>query len=157
MERPGLRIAIYLVGGGLLLSWVAPQGGLTRVVAILALIVLCAYLDAFFFGRRKRDLSSDKVVSLGSFRAQRNRRPNQPDGGRERRVLQPVFNSSYLGEAESLTQILRAEGVRPLMVTQSPIGEKGSPHFKVMVPEAELGRAKPIVDLFLARSTKKPS
>lgn len=157
MERSGLRIAIYLLGGGLFLSWFAPEGGITGVVVILALIVLCAYFDAFFFGRHKRPATSDKVVSLGDYKAQRKRRPGQADGGRERRALQPVFHSSHQSEAEELTQILRAGGVRPLMVTQSPGGEKGSPPFKVMVPEAELGRAKPIVDLYLAQPTKKPS
>lgn len=156
MNAPGNRITAYLLGGGLLLTWLNPPEGLVGYLIVGALIIAFAYLDALLAGRSGR-AGGDKVVSLKAFKARQKTRAEGGTGGRERRVLRPVYSSTFRGDVESLLQVLRAEGMNPMMVTQNRGGAKNSPFYMVMLPEKDVARAKPLIDLYTMPSARRPS
>lgn len=156
MISPTLRILIYLVGWGVVLSWAGPGDGFARLVLILALIVVSAYLDSAFSAWARRGATQGKVVSLHAFRAKRNRKAGHSTGGRGH-GMQAAFLSPRRAEAEGLCQTLRAEGLRPMIVTQTAPEGRGSAVFQVLVHDTELARAKPFIEGFRARTTNKPS
>lgn len=151
-----LRIALYVGGGGLIITWINPPSGLTQYALILALIIGAAYLDAWLFrpqGRR----SAHNVVSLASLRQSRNRRQSGAGLARERRVLHTVYTSAYQGEVDELLGLLRSEGLNPIMVSQAARRGDASHVYEVRLPEREVPKAKPLIQFFLLKSAKTPS
>lgn len=150
------KICVYLICGGLLLTWIDPPAGFTGYVLIVGMILAFAYLD-IYFSRRYRQTSNDpKIVSMGAYRAKHSRGGGMP-AGRERQVLRPAYSTAYHSDVDALLQILRSEGMNPMMVTQNRGGARSSPLFIVMLPERELRRAKPLIDLYVIQSAKAPS
>lgn len=154
-----LRIAIYIGGGGLIITWIDPPSGLLQYALVGLLIVGAAYLDAWLF-RPSGAASAGKgknVISLAALRQSRNRRQAGGGMGRERRVLQTVFSSGYQNEVDELLGLLRAEGLNPMMVSQSTRREGNGHVYQVRLPEKEVPRAKPLIQFFLLKSAKSPS
>ena len=155
MNSPWSRICAYLVGGGLFLTWVEPPYGAFRLALIGVLIVAFGYLDGFL-NRRSVPSDAGRVVSMQAFRAGRKKGTGNA-GNRERRMLRPVFSSAYHGEVETLLRMLRAEGLRPMMVTQNRKESPDSPFYMVMLPDDELERALPLINRYEAEAAKRPS
>jgi hypothetical protein len=65
--RLWLRIALYVGGGGLIITWLDPPAGLAQYVLILLLIVAAAYVDSWLF-RSRKGRSGQNVVSLSVLR-----------------------------------------------------------------------------------------
>jgi len=148
-----LRFLLYVVGGALLMTLVDLPGGWVRLLAVLALIVAAAYLDHWITSApRPGRAAPDNLVSLKAWR----QRPAAGPAPRERRAPQPVYATPLQAEAESLLQVLRAEGLRPVMVMQNRQGG-GDVIYEIRVGTAELKRARPLVDLFVAQSVRAPS
>ncbi len=157
MNAPLQRIGLYLVGGGLLLTWLQPPDGVVGTLLIIAIIVVFAYVDAMLLRRAASSTGHPKVISMGAFRARQNSRSSTGAGTRERRVLRPVYNSAYHSDVDSLLRILRAEGLNPMMVTHNRSGARNGPLYMIMLPEKEIRRAKPIIDMYVVQSAKTPS
>lgn len=157
MSAPFHKIGMYLICGGLLLTWIDPPAGFTGYVLIVGLILCFAYLDILLAKRNRQTGNDPKVVSMGAFRAQNQRSSGPSPGGRERRVLRPAYTSAYYAEVDALLQILRGEGLNPMMVTQNRSGSRSSPIYMIMLSEKELRRAKPMIDLYVMQSAKTPS
>lgn len=155
-SAPFGRIVAYLLGGGLFLTWLDPSEGVFKYLVVLALIVAFAYLEAQIARRRPAAEDDGRVVSFKTFRARQKRRGEIGAGGRERRVFRPVYTSASLADADGLLRILRAEGLNPMMVTQSRGGGNAA-SYVVMLSDGELAKGKPIVDLHSARPARKPS
>ena len=151
------KISLYLVSGGLLLTWIDPPAGITGYVLIVGLILGFAYLDIFLSRRSSGKSNDPKVVSMGEFRARQHQGGGFTGGNRERRVLIPAYSSAYLSDVDALMQILRSEGMNPMMVTQNRSGSKSAPHYMIMLPEKEHRQAKPLIDLYLVQTAKTPS
>jgi hypothetical protein len=154
--RLWLRIALYIGGGGLVITWLDPPAGIVRYGLILLLIVAAAYLDAWLF-RGQAERPEANVVSLASLRQSRNRRQAGLGLGRERRVLQTVFSSRFQGEVDELLGLLRAEGLNPMMVSQRPRQGEAEHRYEVRLPEKEVPKAKPLIQFFLLKTAKTPS
>lgn len=151
------RIALYLTGGGLLLVWLDPPAGIMQYILIAGLILAFAYLDSFIARRSRVAGNNPKVISMGAFRARQKHRAGTAAAGRERRVLRPAYSSAYHSEVDALLQILRSDGLNPMMVTQNRSGAMASPVYMIMLPEKELRQAKPLIDLYVVQSAKAPS
>jgi hypothetical protein len=154
--RLWLRIALYVGGGGLIITWINPPAGVAQYALILALIVGAAYLDTWLF-RPRAPRSGHNVVSLASLRQSRNRRQTSASLVRERRVLQTVYSSAYQGEVDELLGLLRAEGLSPIMVSQNARRGDAGHVYEVRLPEKEVPKAKPLIQFFLLKSAKTPS
>lgn len=151
-----LRIALYVGGGGLIITWINPPSGLSQYALILALIVGAAYVDAWLF-RPRAGRSAHNVVSMASLRQSRNRRQSGMGSARERHVLHTVYSSGYQGEAEELLGLLRSEGLSPMMVSQAARRGDAGHVYQVRLPEREVAKAKPLIQFFLLKSAKTPS
>jgi len=154
-----LRIALYLGGGGLLITWIDPPSGLLQYGLIGLLIVVAAYLDAWLFrpAAERPARAGRNVVSLASLRQSRNRHQAAAGLGRERRTPQTVFSSAAQGEVDELLHLLRSEGFNPIMVSQSVGGSESRHRYEVRLPEREVPKARPLVQFFLLKSAKAPS
>ncbi len=139
------------------MTWLEPSEGIFRHLVVLALIVAFAYLEAQIAKRRRVPTDDPKVVSFKAFRARQKRRSEIGPSGRDRRVFRPVYTSGSLSDADGLLQIMRAEGLNPMMVTQSRGGGGNAASYVVMLPDGEVAKAKPIIDLHGVRSARKPS
>ena len=155
MNAPWSRIFAYPVGGGLFLTWFEPPDGALRFFLIGGMIIAFGYLDGILT-RRAASSNGGRVVSLRAFRARQKKRSGSA-GARERRILRPVFSSAYHGEVETLLQLLRAEGMSPMMVTQNRKETRDSPFYMVMLPESEIERARPLINRYAAETAKRPS
>lgn len=155
--RHWLRIAIYIGGGGLIITWIDPPAGLAQYGLILLLIVGAAYLDAWLFRPRTHRSGERNVVSLASLRQSRNRRQAGGGSGRERRVLHTVYSSAFRGDVDELLGLLRSEGLNPMMVSQAARGGGGDHLYEVRLPEREVAKARPLIQFFLVKSAKSPS
>ena len=152
-----LRIAIYIGGGGLIITWIDPTPGFAQYGLILLLIVGAAYLDLWLFRPRLPRNADHNVVSLASLRQSRNRHPGLGGLGRERRVLQTVYSTGYQPEVDELLGLLRSEGLNPMMVSQSARRGDSGHVYEVRLPEKEVPRARPLIQFFLLKSAKSPS
>lgn len=151
------RFGLYLGGGGLVIMWIDPPRGLGQHLLILALIVGASYLDYWLFQSRPSYSKGGNIVSLADLRHARNRRQGTGGMSRERRVLQMVFSTRVQGEVEDLLDMLRAEGLNPMMVSQGGgMGQNGTV-FEVRLPEKEVQKAKPLIQFFVVKSAKTPS
>ncbi|MCZ6472868.1 MAG: hypothetical protein O7A08_11985 [SAR324 cluster bacterium] len=157
MNRSYHRIGLYLAGGGLLLTWLQLPEGVLGVLTIIAMIVVFAYVDTLLRRHPAPPINHPKVVSMGAFRARQSSRSAGAMGPRERKVLRPVYNSIYYGDVDSLLQILRAEGLNPMMVTNNSSGAKNGPLYMIMLPDREIRRAKPLIDVYVVQTAKTPS
>jgi hypothetical protein len=117
----------------------------------------CQSLVVALLSRRASSSTGGKVVSLGAFKAKQKSRTEGSGVGRERRGLRPVYSSVFRSDVESLLEVLRAEGMNPMMVTQNRGGAKNLPFYMVMLQEKDAAQAKPIIDLYAIPSAKKPS
>ncbi|MBI4083400.1 MAG: hypothetical protein HY423_12405 [Candidatus Lambdaproteobacteria bacterium] len=154
-----VRMALYVGGGAAILTWIAPPDGLPKVGLILGLIVASAYLDRVLTRRARKGVSAGGVVSLGTFRNQREQKGGAAAETRGRRIPRLVFSTRYQSDAETLREMLRGAGLNPVLVMQNRGGAAGTaaPVYEIRVVEAELKQARPLIDQFLARSLKKPS
>ena len=94
MRKPVLRIAAYLLAGGLLLAWADPPAGWVRFLAILAYIVAAAYFDALVVGAWLRVRPTGRRAGKEALTRRGVRSKVGP--GREQRRLRPVFQSPQL-------------------------------------------------------------
>jgi hypothetical protein len=155
--RLWLRIALYIGGGGLIITAIDPPGGFTKYGLILLLILAAAYLDRWLSRPHAPGWSGRNVILLSSPRQSRGKRAGPSPLGRERRLPQTVFRSGYQQEVDELLLMLRAEGFRPIMVShQTPRAENGS-SFEIRLPEKEVPKARPLIQFFLVKSAKAPS
>jgi hypothetical protein len=154
--RLWLRIALYIGGGGLIITWIAPPAGIAQYGLILVLIVAAAYLDAWLV-RPHAARPGRNVVSLATLRQSRIRRQAGGGLGRERRVLQTVFSSPFHGDVDELLGLLRSEGLNPMMVSQSAGRGNADRLYEVRLPEKEVPKARPLIQFFLLKSAKTPS
>lgn len=154
--RLWLRIALYVGGGGLIITWLDPPAGLAQVALILLLIVAASYVDAWLF-RPHAPRGGQNVVSLASLRQSRSRRASVAGLGRERRVLQTVFSSGFQPEVDELLGLLRSEGLNPIMISQASLHAEAGHEYEVRLPEREVPKARPLVQFFLLRSARTPS
>ena len=148
-----LRGMTYLVAGALLAMWIDPPPGIMRYGLIVAIIVGAAFLDAQFRGRRRGGAVSAKVVSLFGRRSGAAQSSKQ-SGTRESRGMQLVFASPARSEADELLELLRGEGMRPVLASQNPMDRERSLQFEIRLPRAEAQRAQSTIELFKLRSTK---
>ncbi len=59
---------------------------------------------------------------------------------------------------DELLHLLRAEGLRPMMVSHRTGEGAGQGHqYDVRLPEGEANKARPVVQFFLLKSAKQPS
>lgn len=152
------RYGLYLLGGALILTWAAPPKGLMSGALSFMLIVAGALLDHFLIKRGKMQQSSNpNVLSMSSFKASRSKRQTSPSGNRERRVLHPVFSSPFHGEVQALMNLLRSEGLSPIMLSSKAEGTLENALYEVRLPEKEVQQAKPLIMLFQIKSANKPS
>jgi hypothetical protein len=154
--RLWLRIALYLGGGGLLITWIDPPAGLAQYGLIGLLIVGAAYVDAWLF-RPVAERPGRNVVSLATLRQSRNRGQAATGLGRERRTPQTIFASGVQGEVDELLHLLRSEGFNPIMVSRSAGGRESHHRYEVRLPEREVPKARPLIQFFLLKSAKTPS
>ncbi len=154
--RLWLRIALYVGGGGLIITWLDPPAGLAQYALILLFIVAAAYVDAWLF-RQREPRSGQNVVSLASLRQSRSRRTAGGGLGHERRVLQMVFSSGFQPEVDELLGLLRSEGLNPIMVSQASLHGEAGHRYEVRLPEREVPKARPLVQFFLLKSARTPS
>ena len=94
---------------------------------------------------------------MGAFRAQNQAGKGFVASVRERKVLRPAYSSAYYSDVDALLEILRAEGMNPMMVTQNRSGSRSSSLYMIMLSEKELRRAKHLIDLYVVQSAKTPS
>lgn len=146
-----------MVCGGLLLTWIDPPAGLMGYVLIVGMILCFAYLEIYLSRRHRRGSNDPKVVSMSAYRAKNQRGEGFTGGSRERKMLRPAYSSAYYSDVDALLQILRDEGMNPMMVTQGRSGSQSSPEYMIMLSEKELRRAKPLIDLYVVQSAKSPS
>lgn len=126
--------------------------------ALIVVLILCfAYLEVYLSRRHRRTSNDPKVVSMGAYRAKNQGGESFAGGSRERKVLRPAYSSAYHSDVDALLQILRGEGMNPMMVTQGRSGSQSSPVYMIMLSERELRRAKPLIDLYVVQSAKSPS
>ena len=156
--RLWLRIALYLGGGGLLLSWIDPPAGLAQFALVGAIIVVSSYVDRWLFRPTGAGSGSARnVVSLHALRRSRQRRTGVDGAVRERRVLHTVFSSGAQNDVDEVLALLRGEGLNPVMISQSAVREGAGARYEVRLSDQELERGRPLVQFFLLKSTKKPS
>lgn len=151
------RLAIYLVSGALLVMWVAPPEGLYRYALIVALIIVAAYLDAWSRGGRKSKPDRSNVVSLLGYRKHHPRPHPGPAGARERRTMSPVFASYHQAESDELMQLLRGEGLRPVLVTAHAPDRSNRIRYEIRLAHHEAERAQALVKWFKLRAGKHPN
>lgn len=140
-----------------MLVWIDPPGGFAQYALILLLIVGSAYVDLWFFSQRKTKWPGKNVVSLEKARQSRNRRQNPSAGNRERRILHTVYSSGFHPEVDELLNLLRAEGLNPIMVSAGSSQSEAGPVYEVRLSEKEAVKAKPLIQFFLVKSAKTPS
>ena len=140
MRRPVLRIAAYLLAGGLLLAWADPPAGWVRFLAILGYIVAAAYFDALVVGAWMRVRPTGR--GAGKEALTRRGVRSKAGLGREQRRLRPVFQSPRLEQAELLVRRLRSEGLNPILVTHTETKENADRWYEVILTETEQKRAQ---------------
>lgn len=152
-----LRIALYIGGGGLIITWIDPPAGLVQYLLIGVLILGAAYLDTLLFRPRTRRREESNIVSLATLRQSRKQRQAAGGQGRERRVLQTVYSTALRSEVDELLGLLRSEGLNPMMVSQAARREGNGHVYDVRLPEKEVPRARPLIQFFLLKSARSPS
>jgi hypothetical protein len=151
------RLLIYLVSGALLVMWIAPPEGLYRYGLIVALIIVAAYVDTWTRARRSTKPDRSNVVSLLGYRKHHHRQTPAQQALRERRSMTPVFASHSQAEAEELAQLLRGEGLRPVLVTAQSSDRPHRIRFEIRLAQPESERAQALVKWFKLRAGKHPN
>jgi hypothetical protein len=151
------RLLIFLVSGALLVMWIAPPEGLYRYALIVALIIVAAYVDAWSRGGRKAKPHRANVVSLLGYRKHHARPHAGPPGARERRAMTPVFSSHIQVEADELGQLLRGEGLRPVLVTAQSSDRSHRIRYEIRLTHPEAERAQALVKWFKLQAGKHPN
>ena len=156
---PSYRIAIYLLGGALVLSWAAPPKGMMTGLMALLLIVAAALLEHFLITRQsaKAPEKQPNVISMASYQAGRNKRHNAGTAVREKKLLHTVFTSPFQKEVDALASMLRQEGMNPMMVSRKTEAALENTIYEIRVPEKEVDQAKPLILLHQIKSADKPS
>lgn len=155
--KPWLRITIYTGGGGLLATLVDPPSGFAQFALVLLVIVGAAYMDHWLTRKRPPKWVGENVISMDSARQSRSKRHGSQTAMREKRVFQPVYSSAFHPEVQELLDLLRAEGLNPMMVSQRPSKGESSPIYEVRLPAKEVSKAKPLIQFFQVKSAKTPS
>ena len=150
------RLLIYLVSGALLVMWIAPPEGLYRYGLIIALIIVAAYVDAWTRVGRKSSPDRSNVVSLLGYRKHHHRQGTAQQA-RERRSMTPVFSSQSQAEADELVQLLRGEGLRPVLVTAQSSERSFRIRYEIRLVHHEVERAQALVKWFKLRAGKHPN
>ncbi len=151
------RLLTYLVGGALVIMWIAPEDGIFRYALIIALIVVGAYVDAWTRGWRKSAVGKTNVVSLLGYRKNHPRAPAQQGGFRERRSMALAFATTEQGEAEELIKLLRGEGMRPVLVTAKTADGQHRVRFEIRLAHQEAEQAKSLINWFKLKQGKTPN
>jgi hypothetical protein len=155
--KPWFRIAMYIGGGGLLVTLADPPGGFAQFALVLLVIVGAAYTDHWLTRKRPQNWMGGNVISMDSVRQSRRKRHASQAAVREKRVFQPVYSSAFHQEVQELLDLLRSEGLNPVMVSQRPSRGESSPIYEVRLPAKEVSKAKPLVQFFQVKSAKTPS
>ena len=155
--KPWLRIAMYIGGGGLLATLADPPGGFAQFALVLLVIVGAAYMDHWLTRKRPQKWMGDNVISMDSVRQSRSKRHGSQTAVREKRVFQPVYSSAFHPEVQELLELLRTEGLNPMMVSQRLSRGDSSPVYEVRLPAKEVSKAKPLIQFFQLKSAKTPS
>jgi len=149
------RLLLYLFSGALLIMWIAPPEGLSRYALIIALIIVGAYIDAWTLGRHAEP-DRTNVVSLLGYR-KHHRQASSSLQARERRTMTPVFASHSQIEADELAQLLRGEGLRPVLVTAHTSDRPHRIRFEIRLAHHEAERAQALVKWFRLKAEKHPN
>ena len=147
------RLIAYLFAGALALTWLDLPEGFTRYAAVIGLILVSAYVDTSIRGRKQRQAPPGNVVSLLGYRKAAGRQSGSA-ALRERRGMRRVFASPEHSEADELAQLLRTEGMKPIVVTSKPAGTREPTQFEIRLATQEAERAKPLVNWFKVRLGK---
>lgn len=153
-----LRAFIYLVAGALLVTWVSPPPGLLRYALIIGLILGAAFVDHWLRGRGRQGRSAaTNVVSLLGHRRPRGRAAGGLSPFRERRGLRVVYSSAVQADADELLELLRTEGLRPIMVSQNTTFRQSPPQFEIRLPEHEARKARSLIEMFKLQAHHRPN
>ncbi|MDH5751969.1 MAG: DUF2007 domain-containing protein [Deltaproteobacteria bacterium] len=144
----GLRIWLYLLTGGLFLSWLSPPRGIMEVLFSLVVILAAGYAETLFSRIKPLNVAGSRVVSLDDFRKSRNReqKPNK------HRAMQTVFRTVDLVEAESVVSQLSQEGFNPRLFS-GMFGNSGGGQsedlavmmHEVRLPAGQAGRSREFI------------
>ena len=149
------RFIIYIVGGGVLISWVLPPSGLLTLMLVLGWIFASAYLDAWLFAPVAPTADSPEA-SLSVLKAGNSQSRSFAKGARPRLTWVMVYGTHDRQDVEALLKILRAEGLNPIMLTERQ-DVSSDFLYGIRLPEKEVPRASPLVEMFQLRTFKKPS
>lgn len=155
--KPWVRIAMYIGGGGLLATLADPPGGFAQFALVLLVIVGGAYTDRWLSRKRPPKWMGGNVISMDSVRQSHRKRHVGQAAVREKRVFQPVYSSAFHQDVQELLDLLRSEGLNPMMVSQRPSRGESSPIYEVCLPAKEVAKAKSLVQFFQVKSAKTPS
>jgi len=148
MKQSVWQIGLYLGGGGLLLSWLNPPEGLGKVMMVGGVILLLALIHNMLNPGSAGMRVANEVASMKQYRTEKKKTAQEAEPTRDKNKLQSVFHTFSYDEVEQLVEIMRAKGLRPMMVTQSKTGDFGEPVYQIMLPEAEVKRGKALAKRF---------
>ena len=151
MKNPGLQIILYLGSGGMILTWLNPQEGMSRFALIPLVILMLSVVHSML---DRGQSAAKSVVSLKAFQSGK-RKDDKTATGKERKPLQMVFHTFFYEEVEQLVQTMRDKGLHPMMVTQSKTGDFGEPVYQIMLPEAEARRGQGLAERFRGKKENR--
>ena len=162
MRDPGIsrpmkrstRYLLYVLGSGVLITWLQQPSGLFTIALVLALIIASAYLDAWLF--HGPDAEGDGSTRFSASNRGQMGRSGQGKEPRLRPAWQAVYDTPFQDEVEVLLRDLRNEKLNPLMVTQRQDGSAGFVYV-VRLLEHEVPRGHRVIARFRRQALKQPS
>ena len=143
------------MAGGLVLTLVDPPNGIIKYGLIFAIIAGGAYLDRWLLQPRPSRLKGANVVSMQNYQQSRNQRLGTHGHFRERRAFEQVFTTNLHDEIQELLELLRSDGLNPMMVSESRTN--GESVYQLHLPTQELAKARPILKFFHVKTAKNHS
>ncbi len=155
-----VRLAVYVIGGGVLLAWINPRRGFFEIILALGWIGVCAAADHLLTrdparrpgapsGATRRGIGSRKARGLAALGGS-----TGEQAGAGRRTQRLLHTTEDLAEAEDLAGQLRDRKLHPILVAQRGTGADEAIRYEVRLPESEWPRAHPIMTRFSTRSAE---
>lgn len=155
-----VRLAVYVIGGGVLLAWINPRRGFLEIAVTLGWIGVCAAADHLLTRDPARRKGASSAATRRGLLGRGARRLAAAGGsagepaGAERRTQRLLHTTEDLAEAEALTGQLRDRKLHPILVAHGGAGADQAVRYEVRLPESEWPRAHSIMTRFSARSAE---
>ena len=147
---PRLKGIIYLGSGGALLAWTEPPPGWGTLLVGVLLILTMSYLD-YILGKGTAETPSfSPGQSSPTSRGKKGSTQAPPD----RKAPHAVFESQDQEQVQTMIKVLREEGFHPILVVRNSSDTPPETWYQVRLPKTETTKAKPIIALFEAESSR---